>query len=677
MLSQATATTTTDPGRLRRKTRDRRMIDSPSHRSFPSLAPALALAVALGAFAALAPPAAAAAPADAAAADAAATGAAHGLPVQLSAGAPSPAPGGGWRRVPIWGADVRSLAAAPDDLDTVFAGTSGGHVYVTRDGGRSWDDAGASLPLPGWVVSDLLFDPERPGRLWAALWGVWGSGQVVVSDDGGQTWLGRGDDLSASQVYTLAAVPGRPDRLYAGTLSGVWATDDAGLSWRRLTSNLPEVHKVTSLLVGPDPGTVIAGTWERAYRSDDGGRTWRGIFDGMILDSEVFSLTPVAGRPGEIWASTCGWVYQTLDGGGSWKRYQEGFEQRRTPSFEALPGGRLLAGTVQGLHVSDDGGRRWRRTGPKDVAIHDVEHHPRRPERVFLATEGSGVWVSNDGGTTLERAARGMTNVHAAAMARAGDALLVAVNHAGPASGIYSSRDGGRTFAHGGSTLPTVLGMTVHGPSVYAATEKGLWERSGDAWRRIGEVGEGRVEQVVSEGGRLVARTADALWELDGLRFRKVPYAHGLPRSATLAGGAVWVTDREALYRLTSAANDTVAAPFPGGEVERFADGLLLSGKGGAYFRPAAGATSWVRLADGPARALATGDARYPALVLTAEGLALAEAGTGRLHPVDFPFRTYLVSSAAVLGGRLLVGTAGQGLLWTELPPAAEGPLGR
>lgn len=632
------------------------MNPSTSHRSLLSFI--LSLGVVLAALAGFAPPAGAdAAPA--------------GLSVRLSTGVPAAEIAGGWQRAPIWGADVRSLAAAPDDPDTVFAGTSGGQVYVSRDGGRTWDDAGASLPLPGWVISDLLFDPERPGRLWAALWGIWGSGQVVVSDDGGSTWHGRGDDLAASQVYTLAAVPGRPDRLYAGTLSGVWSTDDAGLSWRRLTSNLPEVHKVTSLLVGPGPDTVIAGTWERAYRSDDGGRTWRGIFEGMILDSEVFSLTPT-GRPGEIWASTCGWVYQTLDEGMTWKRYQEGFEQRRTPSFEALPGGRLLAGTVEGLHVSDDGGRHWRRVGPSGLAILDIEHHPRRPERVFLATEGSGVWVSNDGATTLERAARGMTNLHAAAMVRSGDSLLVAVNHAGPASGTYTSRDGGRTFSHGGASLPTVLGLAVHGPSVYAATERGLWERSGEDWRRIGEVGDVRVEQVLSEGGRLVARTADGLWELDGPRFRKVPYTHGPPKSAALAGGAVWVTDRDALYRLTSAANDTLAAPFAGGDLKRFADGLMLSGKGGAWFRPVAGGSSWVRLADGPARALPTGDPRYPALLVTGDSLALAEAGTGRLHPVDFPFPTSLVSSSAVLGGRLFVGTSGQGLLWSDLPrPAA------
>jgi hypothetical protein len=79
----------------------------------------------------------------------------------------------------------------------------------------------------------------------------------------------------------------------------------------------------------------------------------------MVLDSEVFTLTPIPGKPGEIWATTCGWVYRTLDRGGRWERFKDGFEERRTPSFAALPDGRLLAGTVAGLHVSADGGRTW------------------------------------------------------------------------------------------------------------------------------------------------------------------------------------------------------------------------------------------------------------------------------------------------------------------------------
>ncbi|HWN42500.1 MAG TPA: YCF48-related protein, partial [Thermoanaerobaculia bacterium] len=274
----------------------------------------------------------------------------------------SAASASGWRPLPLWGGDVRSLAIHPDDPDMVFAGTSAGQLYLSRDAGRSWNDAGSHLPFPGWVVNTLRFDPNKTGRLWAGLWGVWGGGHVAFSDDMGKTWVSRVAGLPEEPVYTMALVPGREGRIYVGTLSGVWSTEDSGESWRRLTADLPEAQKVTSLLVDAErPDTIIAGTWRRAYRTEDGGRTWAGIFEGMVLDSEVFSLTPVPERPGEIWATTCGWVYRSLDGGNKWERFKEGFEERRTVSFSALPDGRLLAGTVAGIHVSADGGKTWKR----------------------------------------------------------------------------------------------------------------------------------------------------------------------------------------------------------------------------------------------------------------------------------------------------------------------------
>jgi len=582
-----------------------------------------------------------------------------------------------WNRSELWGGDVRSLAFDPASPGTVFAGTSGGQVYVSRDAGETWDDAGREQALPGWVVSDLDFDPDVPGRLWAALWGTWGGGMVAVSDDGGRTWQPRGHaDLADTQVYTLARVPGEPQRVYAGTLSGVWGSTDGGESWRPLTADLPQVHKVTSLLVGPDdPQRVTAGTWERAYRSDDGGLTWRGIFDGMILDSEVFTLTPVPGRPGELWASTCGWVYRSHDSGGHWQRYTEGFENRRTPAFAVLPGGRLLAGTVGGLHVSDDDGRSWHRSGPAALSIFDIAFDPAHPQRVLVATEGSGVWLSDDGGSTLRRAARGMRNLRVAALVSAGREVLAAVNHAGPASGIHTSRNGGRSFEAESAELPPVRDLVVFGVGVYAATERGLYERSGGAWRLIGEIGERRVEQVVASAKRLVVRTPDGLWELDGPRFRRVEYHHGPPRSAALSGdgAALWVSDAAGLYRLTAGANDDVAVPFGGGRVARFGERLAWWGERGLWLEPSPG-DPWVEVARGPVRLLATGDAAHPALVAGRDGLALLDTGSGRLLPVDFPLPAEEVVSAMVFrpatgdDRRLLLGTAGHGLYWASLP---------
>jgi photosystem II stability/assembly factor-like uncharacterized protein len=126
----------------------------------------------------------------------------------ISAASVQAASAASWRPAPIYGGDVRSLAIVPDDPDTLLAGTSAGQVYLSHNGGRSWRDAGGPLPFPGWVVSKLVFDPNRPARLWVALWGVWGSGQVAYSDDLGKSWSARIAGLPDEPVYTLALVPG-------------------------------------------------------------------------------------------------------------------------------------------------------------------------------------------------------------------------------------------------------------------------------------------------------------------------------------------------------------------------------------------------------------------------------------------------------------------------------------
>ncbi len=589
-----------------------------------------------------------------------------------------PARAAGFAPVPIWGADVRSLAFAPDAPSTVLAGTSAGQVYLSEDGGATWRDAGSPLPFPGWVVGALRFDPNRDpnksGRLWAALWGIWGSGQVAYSDDLGKSWAAASHGLPDEPVYTLALVPGRPGRLYAATRSGVWGTEDGGGSWRRLTASVPEMAKVTSLLVDPAlPETVIAGTWRQAYRSDDGGKTWGPPLDGMVLDTEVFSLTPVPDHPGEIWASTCGWVYQSVDHGAHWVRFKQGLDERRTTSFAVLPDGRLLAGTVSGLYASTDGGRSWVRKTDPTLSVLSIAADPRRPRRVVLGTEGSGAWISDDGGETFRRASQGMTNTRVWALASVGSEILAAVDHAGPVSGIHSSLDGGRTWGGLFAPLPTVLDLAVVRGRPYAATDRGLYQRLGDDWRRCPEVGDVRIEQLATDGRGLVARTATGLWELAGERFVPVAWKHGPPRSAALVAGVLWASDAEGVYRLTPDANHTIAAPAAG-RLDRLGDRLLLWTGGGSWLRAGDLEGEWSPLDEKPTRVLATGDARFPAVVVAGERAELYDRAARAFRPLDLRFPARDISSALVRGSRLFLGTSGYGLEVGPIPAAPAPP---
>lgn len=609
---------------------------------------------------------------------------------------PPEAAAAAWETAPIWGGDVWSLLVHPHDPDLLLAGTSSGQVYRSSDGGEQWRHAGPFLPFRGWVVSALASDPRQPGRVWAGLRGLWGSGLVGVSEDFGETWEARGVGLEGTQIYALEMAPaaagraagdgGVPPTLYAGTADGVWSSRDEGETWRRLTADIPEIAKVTSLHVPPgQPDTILAGTWRRTYKSTDAGRTWRGVFDGMFIDSEVFAMVPT-GRPGEIWAPTCNWVYQSVDYGETWRRFVTGLDERRVTSFAALPQGRLLSGTVSGLYVSDDQGGSWRRKTSTDLSILSIAHHPGEPSRVFVGTEGAGVWVSNDGGDNFRPSSAGMTNIRIAATAEGGGELWVAVNHAGPASGLYGSRDGGRTFPLRSGPLPTVLDVAVSGvpegaapPRVWAATEKGLYERAEAGWIRVPELGERRVDGALAVGDRVVAWTSERIWERPGAGagFFETAYRHGPPRSVAVAGDAVWVTDADGLYRVAKGENHAVASPVQPGRVSRLGEGLLYTGETGVWKR-ASPAAPWEPLSTEAARAIPTGDPAYPVLLLRGDDARLlgpSGASALRLH-LSVPGAA--VESAAIHAGKIFLGTRRYSLLSAPLPdrsaPAAEPP---
>src|SRR3954454_18063256 len=93
---------------------------------------------------------------------------------------------GQWRRAALFGADVRALIVDPKEPDTLYLGTSGGEVYVSTDGAKTWQNPRGGIPFPGYVVDNLVLD--RQGRLWAACWGAWGGGVIAVSEDGGRNW---------------------------------------------------------------------------------------------------------------------------------------------------------------------------------------------------------------------------------------------------------------------------------------------------------------------------------------------------------------------------------------------------------------------------------------------------------------------------------------------------------
>ena len=578
-----------------------------------------------------------------------------------------------WTVAELPGGDIRSLAIHPIDPDHVVAGTASGQVFRSTDGGESWQAAGTRLPFRGWVVSDLVFEPDEPNKVWAALRSAWSQeGFVAVSTDGAKTWTKRANGLPGRQVYALALAP---DAIYAATRFGVWASRDDGGSWQNLTAGHPEIRKVTSLLVDPEnPQRVFAGTWRRAYRSEDGGRSWRGVFDGMILDSEVFSLHAVPGGGGELWASTCGWVYRSANLGGSWQRFSNGLAERRTPSFQVLPDGTKLAGTVAGVYRSDNGGSTWQLVTPKDLVALAIEHHPDRPDRIFVGTEGAGVWRSVDGGRTFEIASRGLNAARIAALAVNGGEVIAAVRHSGPVSGLYSSFDGGKSYPLGPVRLPTVVSLATTGDTVLAATDDGLFERRGDSWQRVEELGGQPIKQVVTDGRRVLVRAAAGLFlrSRSADPFAPLAFERGAASSVAVERDGIWISSTAGgLYRLTEDGMIASSTPIKKGRIHAVAGRLLIADADELWMRSDLDA-AWQELGQ-RLRFHSTGDGDYPLLLVGSDGSARLMGERGRVDRVlGLTVPPQHLSAALVQGQRVVLGTSGYGVLMGELGSALD-----
>ncbi len=149
-----------------------------------------------------------------------------------------------------------------------------GALYRSTDGALSWQE----IHLPEGVngPNGIHIDPRDPRRLYVAAWGRGGRGRrstdggVYLSADGGRSWENVFD---ANQfVYDVTADPRNPDTLFiAGFESSAWRSDDAGETWRRLGGfNFKWGHRVV-------PDTAIR---DRIFVTTFGGGVWYGPADG-------------------------------------------------------------------------------------------------------------------------------------------------------------------------------------------------------------------------------------------------------------------------------------------------------------------------------------------------------------------------------------------------------------
>lgn len=408
-----------------------------------------------------------------------------------------------WQPLGPYGGDVRSLAAQPDNPSRLFLGTSNSQVYSSSDGGRSWAWWSQISERSDYVVNHLLVDPGDPAVMYAGVWSteVNGGGGVFKSIDGGRTWRAL-PRVTGESVRSLTQWGRDPRVLVAGAISGVFRTRDAGGTWERISpAGHEEIRNIESVSIDPrNADTLYAGTWHLAWKTSDGGKTWGSIREGMIDDSDVFSIQPDWSNPQRVYASACSGIYRSDNGGALWTKIQGiPHSARRTRAIRLDPANPAVvyAGTTEGLWRTQDGGDSWTRLTSPALIVNDLFVDPGNPSRLLLGADRAGVLLSADGGASFQPSNRGFAHrqVSQTVFDAASNTLYVAVLNDKEYGGVFATADHAtwRQMSKGledRDVFALIYARTARGGRLLAGAGNGvlaLDERS-ESWSRVGRV---------------------------------------------------------------------------------------------------------------------------------------------------------------------------------------------
>src|SRR5271170_4603296 len=78
-----------------------------------------------------------------------------------------------WRQVGPPGGTVISLAADPNNIKSLYLGTSDGHVFNSSNEDSSWQLLSRIGTGQDDVVTHIIIDPRDPNRLYASTWALY------------------------------------------------------------------------------------------------------------------------------------------------------------------------------------------------------------------------------------------------------------------------------------------------------------------------------------------------------------------------------------------------------------------------------------------------------------------------------------------------------------------------
>lgn len=154
---------------------------------------------------------------------------------------------------------------SPLTFGLLYVGTDDGNVYVSPDGGNTWNSIHQNLPANLWV-SSIQASAFKDSRVYLSLNGYRNDhfkAYVYVSEDYGKTWSPIATGLPNEPVNVVKEDPTNEKIIYIGTDNGLYCSIDGGKNVQLFEQNLPNVA-VHDLVIHPLDKEIVVGTHGRS-----------------------------------------------------------------------------------------------------------------------------------------------------------------------------------------------------------------------------------------------------------------------------------------------------------------------------------------------------------------------------------------------------------------------------
>ena len=339
---------------------------------------------------------------------------------------------------PFRGGRSAAVTGVPGKPNLYYFGATGGGVWKTTDGGRTWKNI--SDGFFGGSVGAVAVSKSDPNVMYVGggektLRGNVSSGYGIwKSEDAGKTWKSSGLPKSR-HVPRIAIHPSDPNIIYAAVLGniykptenrGVYKSTDGGITWKKVLFANTNAGAVDLTLDPNNPRILYASTWNARrtpyslssggkgsalWKSTDSGASWKEISQNEGFAKDTLGIIGVTVSPMDserIWAivenKEKGGVYRSDDGGETWSHINDDRALRQRAWYYsriyADPKDKEVVYVVNvSYHKSKDGGKNFSSYRAPHGDHHDLWIAPENPNRMIIGDDG-GAQITYDGGET-------------------------------------------------------------------------------------------------------------------------------------------------------------------------------------------------------------------------------------------------------------------------------------